>query len=90
MREVPVARLLGTPLAELRQRAEKLAVEVGAYGELYQLLIETAARVKSRPDDEREVDLGSRRRAHHFKASASARNSWGDCSASRTAKLHSW
>lgn len=45
--------------AEARRRCERLAAEVGAFGELYALLVESARRLEGRPDDE----LALRRRA---------------------------
>ncbi len=45
--------------AEARRRCERLAAEVGAFGELYALLIETARTLEGRPDEE----LALRRRA---------------------------
>jgi tetratricopeptide (TPR) repeat protein len=45
--------------AEARRRCEQLATEVGAFGELYGLLVETARRLEGRVDEE----LALRRRA---------------------------
>ncbi len=43
--------------AEARRRCEELASRVGAFGELYALLVETASRLEKRPEDERALRL---------------------------------
>jgi tetratricopeptide (TPR) repeat protein len=54
--DAAVAALRAAPThAEARRRCIELATRVGAFSELYSLLVETAASLEGRPDDERAL-----------------------------------
>jgi tetratricopeptide (TPR) repeat protein len=62
--DAAIAALRAAPThAEARRRCIELATRVGALGELYSLLVETASRLEGRPEDERALRLRAARLA---------------------------
>ncbi|HEY6106743.1 MAG TPA: hypothetical protein VIV59_12215, partial [Anaeromyxobacteraceae bacterium] len=62
--DAAIAALRAAPThAEARRRCVELATRVGALGELYTLLVETASRLEGRPEDERALRLRAARLA---------------------------